>query len=352
MSTTLHQPIHTVYGGGHLFRYDVADKLGRLALKAFDAHRAMLPGNEEVHQRVRSRLEWIPVQDFRIDFEDGYGYRVREEEDAHANAAAGQVAQGMQSGTLPPFLGVRPKSFHAATRARAVRTLRIFFQALPNPPEHFVVTLPKVSSEEEVQSLCNVLDDLGVPCPIELMVETPEALRRIDALVAAAGTRCRGAHFGPYDFTSSCGIPSASQSLRHPLCTHARNQMLIALAGSGIWLSDGPTAVLPLGDSVATAWQTQWDDIHHALSCGFYQGWDLHPAQIPLRYAAVFSFFHSSLPETARRIRNFQEKEAQATRVGSSFDDEATARGLRIFLDRAVSCGAVTPPELAALGVH
>ncbi|MBI4904685.1 MAG: phosphoenolpyruvate kinase [Acidobacteria bacterium] len=352
MSATLYQPVHTVYGGAHLFRYDVAGKLGRLALQAFDAHRALLPGTDTVHQRVRARLEWIPVQDYRIDFEDGYGYRAAEEEDAHAAAAAQQVSEGMLAGTLPPFLGIRPKSFHAATRQRSIQTLRIFFKTLPEPPEHFTVTLPKAAAPEEVESLCRTLHELGVTCPIELMIETPEALRNLNTLIDVAGGRCRGAHFGPYDFTSSCGIPSASQGLRHPLCTHARNEMLIKLAGTGVWLSDGPTAVLPVGDAVAQAWQTQWEDIQHAHSCGFYQGWDLHPAQITLRYAAVFSFFLDALPSAVRRIKNFQEQEAQATRAGSSFDDEATARGLRIFFDRAVSCGAIIRDELTAMGVH
>src|SRR5204862_490572 len=123
------------------FRHDVLNKLGRIALKTFDTHQALLPGTPEVHERVRARLAWIPVQDYRIDFEDGYGYRPPDEEDAHARQAAEQVAFGMDAGTLPPFLGIRTKAFHEPVHARAVRTLRIFFEALRNVPEHFVVTL-------------------------------------------------------------------------------------------------------------------------------------------------------------------------------------------------------------------
>lgn len=349
MNTALHQPIHTVYGGGHLFRYDVAAKLGSLARKTFEAHRAHLPGTPEVHERVWAQLQKTPVQDLRIDFEDGYGYRSDEEEDTHARQAAQEVKRGLQEGTLPPMLGVRPKAFHVPVRTRALRTLRIFFGELRRLPDHFAVTLPKPRSPEEVEDLRLVLAEIAETAKIEVMIETPEALRNISEVVEAAGPHVRGVHFGPYDFSSACGIAGAVQGLRHPLCTYARHQILVALAGSGVWLSDGPTAVLPLGDAVAAAWRTQWDDIRNALSSGFYQGWDLHPAQIPLRYAAVFSFFHDNLPPAVARMKNFQSQSAQATRVGSAFDDEATALGLRVFLDRAVCCGAVTATELASM---
>ena len=34
-----------------------------------------------------------------------------------------------------------------------------------------------------------------------------------------------------------------------------------------------------------------FDDVRHSLRHAYYQGWDLHPAQLPTRYAAVYSFF-------------------------------------------------------------
>jgi citrate lyase beta subunit len=347
------QPIHVVYGGAHLFRHDVAAKLGRIALEAFINHRELLGLPAAIERRVIEKLKVDPVEDLRIDFEDGYGYRSDEEEDQHAQAAALEVKRGVASGTLPAFCGIRIKSF-ALSRARALRTMRVFFENAGVLPPNFCVTLPKVTEAAQVTALCHALEQMDVDVRIELMIETPEGLRNIQALIAAAGERCRGAHFGPYDFTASCGVLSTSQGLRHPLCTHARNQMLVELAGTGIWLSDGPTSTLPTGskDDIGKAWRTQWDDIQNSLATGFYQGWDLHPAQLPVRYAAVYSYFLDNLPHASARMKNFLAQSAQATRVGSAFDDAATAQGLRNFFLRAAGCGAITGDELvAACGV-
>jgi len=349
----MRQPIHTVYGGAHLFHRDLIAKLGRLALEAFINHRELLGLPASVERRVIEKLKQDPVEDYRIDFEDGYGYRSDEEEDQHATAAAIEVGRAVAFSTLPKLCGIRVKSF-AHSRQRALRTLRVFFDSAGTLPESFCVTLPKVTDPEQVTSLCHALEELGVSTPVELMIEAPEALRNLRVLIAAAGERCRGAHFGPYDFTASCGVMGAAQGLRHPLCTHARNQMLIELAGSGIWLSDGPTSTLPTGsrDEIGRAWRVQWDDIQHSLATGYYQGWDLHPAQLPVRYAAVYSYFLENLPQASSRMKNFLNQSAQATRVGSAFDDAATAQGLRNFFLRAIGCGAITNDELqAACGV-
>lgn len=337
------QPVHTVYGGAHLFRFDTAAKLGRIARGVLDQHGQLLPVSDAIRNQVAEKLRTQAVEDLRIDFEDGYGVRSAEEETGHARQAGTEVARGIEEGTLPPLLGIRVKSFGHATRARAAETLRTFFGELRAAPPGFVVTLPKVTGDEEVRALVSLLDDLDVSCPIELMVETPEALRDLRAIVDAADGRCRGAHFGPYDFTSSCGIWGAAQGLRHPLCTHARNQMLITLAGSGIWLSDGPTSTLPVGtpEEIAAAWRIQWDDIGHSLRTGFPQGWDLHPAQLPMRYAAVYAFFAEHLPAARARLDNFEKQQQQATRAGTAFDDAATVRGLREFVQRATDCGAI-----------
>ncbi|HUQ94278.1 MAG TPA: hypothetical protein VM120_21540 [Bryobacteraceae bacterium] len=342
------QPVQTLYGGAHRFRHDTAGKLGRHAVRVLEDHHGLLAAGPDLLTRVRAKLQKAAIEDFRIDFEDGYGCRSDDEEDTHAVMAAKEVAQGVKAGTLPQFLGIRCKPFSEQSRTRSLRTLRLFFEAAGELPRNFTVTLPKVTAEEQVSSLCQALVKLDRAVSVELMVETPEALRNLRSLVAAAGPRCRGAHFGPYDFTSSCGVMAGSQGLRHPLCTHARNQMVIELAGTGVWLSDGPTSVLPIGaaEQISLAWKTQWDDIRHALSTGFYQGWDLHPAQLPVRYAAIFSFFLDSLPLVSSRLKNFIAQSAQATRIGGTFDDAATAQGLRIFFLRALGCGAITEAEL------
>lgn len=330
----MHQPIHTVYGGAHLFRHDVAAKLGRIALRALDEHRDLIPASPEILEAVEQKLRRDAVEDFRIDFEDGYGYRSDDEEDKHAEAAAEEVLRGMDAGTLPARLGIRIKALTRESRARAIRTLDCFFDTLRGEvPDGFVVCLPKASTPEQVAEFQGIVSEWGEELAIELMVETPEALRSLNEFVDAAGPRCRAVHFGPYDFTASCGIVASAQGLRHPLCDYARNTMIVALAGRGIWLSDGPTATLPTGtrDEIAHAWRLQWDDVRHALACGFYQGWDLHPAQITLRYAAVFSYFESNLEKMKVRRDNFQNAREQATRVGAAFDDAATARGLDNF---------------------
>ena len=136
-----------------------------------------------------------------------------------------------------------------------------------------------------------------------------------------------------------------------------------------MWLSDGATNILPVPvhraakgglpltaalasenrSAVHSAWRLHAHHIRHSLIAGFYQGWDLHPAQLPTRYAAVYSFFLGSLDSAAERLRNFIEKAAQATMVGEVFDDAATGQGLLNYFLRAINCGAVTAAEAQEL---
>jgi citrate lyase beta subunit len=317
-----------------------------------------------VYERVVAKLRREAVEDFRIDFEDGFGTRPDAEEDAVADAAAGQLAKGLAEGTLPPFIGLRVKSFGPETKARALRTLHRFLQSAGKLPEEFVVTLPKITSVEEVAEFMEALapyQNVGV----ELMIETSLSLRRLDELVERTHGRCVGAHFGPYDYTASLGITSHNQHLLHPACHFARSTMLMTLAGSGIALSDGPTNIMPiaphrgegLSDALKSenravvwrAWELHYRHVRDALYNGFYQGWDLHPAQLPTRYAAVYSFFLEGLESASERLRNFIRKAAQATMVGDVFDDAATGQGLLNYFVRAVSCGAVLEDEIPAL---
>ena len=144
--------------------------------------------------------------------------------------------------------------------------------------------------------------------------------------------------------------------------------MLVALAESPVQLSDGATAVLPVPvhaapaggaltaeeraenrRAVHAAWRTHRENIRHAMSCGFYQGWDLHPAQLVSRYAATYEFFIEGLEPAAARMKNFLAKAAQATRLGTAFDDMATVRGLGNHFRRALNAGAITEEEMTAL---
>ena len=123
--------------------------------------------------------------------------------------------------------------------------------------------------------------------------------------------------------------------------------MQVALAGTGIWLSDGATNIMPIGnrETVHRAWRAHAGHVRHSLATGFYQGWDLHPAQLPSRYAAVYGFFMEGLTAASERLRNFVQKAAQATIVGDVFDDAATGQGLLNYFLRAMNCGAITEAE-------
>ena len=95
------------------------------------------------------------------------------------------------------------------------------------------------------------------------------------------------------------------------------------------------------------AWKLHYDDVRDSLMRGFYQGWDLHPAQLVTRYAAVFAFFLEGLDAAGARLHNFIGKAAQATLVGSDFDDAATGQGLLNYFLRGINSGAVTEEETA-----
>ena len=397
------QAVHTVYGGAHLFRANTAARLGSLALGFVDEY-AATPAelaaavgmtdadaglSEVVYARVLEKLRLEPVEDFRLDFEDGYGNRPDAEEDACALSAAAEVAKGMAEGTLPPFLGIRIKPFSRELVDRGARTLDLFLTALAEHtggvlPDNFVVTLPKVVLPGQVSALVDLFEALEAGTTVadgalrmEVMVETPQSIidasgtSPLPAIVEAARGRCAGAHFGVYDYTASCSITAEYQTMGHPACDFARQVMRVTLAGTGISLSDGATNVLPVPmhrrgeddppfteaqveenrQSVRRAWNIHFNDVRHSLETAYYQGWDLHPAQLVTRYAALYSFFLESLPSGTERLRNFVEKAARATLVGDVFDDAATGQGLLNFFLRGVNCGAITPDEALATGL-
>ncbi len=420
------QPVHTVYGGAHLYKATTAARLGELALAALERYGAdpvqfatgvgfVPPGSLEglraediaerfvsdpeglrrerapawlaaaVFARVVGKLKTEPVEDFRIDFEDGFGARPDEEEDAVARAVAAQVAQGFAEGTLTPFLGIRIKPMNEEWATRSARTLGIFFEALlaqtgNRVPEGFVVTLPKVQIAEQPATLVTLFQQLeqrhGLPektLRMELMVELTQTLlgpsgkSPLPALLDACGGRCFGAHLGTYDFTASCDITAAYQAMRHPLCDLAKGMMTLAYGGTGIFLSDGATNVMPVPihrgaeltaaqqaentAAVHQAWHLAHENTRHSLEGGYYQGWDLHPAQLPARYATTYAFFLEGFAPAAERLRNFVEKAAQATLVGDIFDDAATGQGLLNYFVRALNCGAISEADLDRTGL-
>ena len=315
-----------------------------------------------MHPLVLAKLATQPVEDLRIDFEDGYGLRGNETEDAHARAAARALATAMGEESAPPFSGLRCKSLERDTRRRAVRTLQTFLGTLlehgrPLPPG-FVITLPKVTSAAQVSAmavLCERLDEAFGIGPsqqlwFEIQVETPQAILGADGAatiarcVHAAPGRLSGLHYGTYDYSAALGIAAAHQSMEHPAADYAKAVMQVAAAGTGVRLSDGSSNVLPVGtrDEVVAAWRLHSRLVRRSLERGFYQGWDLHPAQLVTRYAATYAFYREGLPSAAARLRD------SARRSASGQEEPATIRALADFLSRALDCGAADERELAA----
>jgi citrate lyase beta subunit len=344
------QPVHTVYVPADRFDAGTVKAWGVAAGRALDAH-PPLPFPPQLRERVVRKLATEPVEDLRVDFEDGYGRRADDEEDAAAGAAAAALAADP-----PPFCGLRIKSFEAPTRRRGVRTLELFLDKLGPPPDGFVVTLPKVSAPEQVSAmavLCGHLEEAyGLPAGrlrFEVQVETPAAVLGADGtatvalLIGAARGRCAGLHYGTYDYSASLGIAAAQQSLEHPAADHAKAIMQVAAAGTGVRLSDGSTNVLPVGDTAAVqaAWALHLRLVRRSLERGFYQGWDLHPAQLPTRFAATYGFFRDGAAAAGDRLRAYLDR-----RSSGFLDEPATARALAGFLRRGLDCGALDPDEV------
>jgi citrate lyase beta subunit len=387
------QPVHTVYGGAQLFSFDTAAKIRRFAQQAMTEYApdaAALgealgiiehPALATIDSRVREKIGREAVEDFRIDFEDGYGNRPDDEEDRQAAIVAEQIIRGVDEQTLPPFIGMRIKPLNEELRGRSVRTLDLVMTALAKAgkvPDNWIITVPKITIIEQVEYIVRVLGELervlgfdDGALRFEAMVETPQIIldsrgrSLLPQLVEAAEGRLSAAHFGTYDYTAGSNITAAYQGMQHPACEFAKHVMQVALAGTGVWLSDGSTAVLPVpihkGNalshdqrdantaSVHGAWKMHFDDVRHSLAGGFYQGWDLHPAQLVSRYGALYSFFLEGIDAAGARLKNFVDRAAQATLVGDVFDDAATGQGLLNFFLRGINSGAITEAEALAM---
>ena len=421
------QAVHTVYGGANLFKSDTCKKMGDIALRnlktyasdftelarvlKFKGHED-LPHSEKkikklikkldtmneeerkqetewlsysVYNKIIKKLQTEPVEDFRIDFEDGFGNRPDDEEDATAVSAANELAIGMQNKTISPFIGIRIKPFTEDLKYRGVRTLDIFLTTLLQKtngqlPDNFVVMLPKVVIPEQVITLVRLFEIIEKEnnmqpgtLKMETMVEATQIIMDDDGrnplmkIIRASEGRLIAAHFGTYDYTASCGITAKYQTMDHPVCDFAHHVTKVALGNTGIFLSDGATNVMPVAphrgksltkpqvkenrDSVHNAWRTGYNHTMHSLINGFYQGWDLNPAQLPMRYAATYNFFLSSYDDAVFRLKTFVDRAAISTLTGDIFDDAATGQGLLNFFLKAMNCGAITEEEALVTGL-
>jgi len=366
------QPVHTVYVPADQFTADLAQDWGRQAMvtlaeagatadefaSAIGADPADL---QSVYDRVLGKLEREPIEDLRIDFEDGYGPRPDEEEDDAAVSAARQLRRAIDTNTAPPFIGIRFKNFEQPTRRRGLRTLDLFLGELAGSgplPAGFVLTLPKVTSVDQVEAMVDVCTGLerrhGLPTGqlrFEIQVETPQSVigpdgrAQVAPMIHAAAPRVTGLHYGTYDYSASCGIAAEYQSMEHPAADYAKAVMQVAAAGTGVHVSDGSTNVLPVGDraAVQAAWRLHARLVRRSLERGIYQGWDMHPGHLPTRYAAVFLFYRHGLPSAVARLRAYVRKSASGF-----LDEPATAVALAGFIVRAIDCGAVEQAEITA----
>lgn len=342
------QPVHTVYGGADLFTASTTEKMGKAALNTLlknapnfvvlakvlelEGHKSLpsseadidalineLDNSNEIERKQNSawlayttynkvveKLKTEALEDFRIDFEDGFGNRSWEEEDETAVRAAKEVAKGMEQNSLPPFIGIRIKPFTEDLKDRGSRTMDIFITTLAKEtggklPNNFVIMLPKVSIPEQIEALVSMFEVIEANTGIasgalkmEMMVETTQSIiskegkNPLKSFVDASKGRMIATAFGTYDYTASCNITAKYQDMGHAVCDFAHHFMKVALGATGIWLSDGATNVMPIGphrgdnltdEQVAenTAvihrnWKKAFDHTRYSLWKGLYQG--------------------------------------------------------------------------------
>lgn len=363
------QPVHTVYVPADKFTTTLTADWGRNALDAVEEQGGIgslcavigVPDDliEQIGVKVIEKLRKEPIEDLRLDFEDGYGLRSDSEEDADTLKVADAVSAVAEDGTSPPFIGIRFKSFEEPTRARGLRTLDLFISRILEQgklPDGLVLTLPKVSTAAQVEAMvyaCEKLEQAhGLPpgrLKFEVQVETPQLILGADGTVPVARLlhlgkgRISALHYGTYDYSASLEIAASYQAMDHPAADYAKQVMQVAVAGTGVRLSDGSTNILPLGsdENITSAWKLHSSLVKRSLERGYYQGWDLHPAQLPSRFAATYLFYRQGFGPAASRLHNY------AYQLESSvLDEPATVRALARFMQRGLLCGAIGPREL------
>ncbi len=362
------QPIHSVYLPGHKYAPETPSQWGRAALDAVNSAGGMShligvhglvddPGEAQlIAEKVELKLATEPIEDLRIDFEDGYGTHPDEDEDAAVTTAANHLGRALAEGLAPPFVGIRFKAFEPRTRERGLRTLELFVETLAphGLPDNLILTLPMVTHPAQIEAMVMFLEGLerklGLPfgrLTFEIQIETPQAIIGIDGrsplgpMIAAGKGRITGMPYGTYDYSASVGIAAAYQSLEHPSADFAKAVMQASAAGTGVRLSDGSSNIMPVGAGRDGAWKLHGALVTRSLQRGFYQGWDLHPAQLPSRYAATFAFFRKSLADANKRLSAYLGEG-----TAEIMDEPATARALADFLKRGLHCGAISEDEV------
>ncbi|WP_442944042.1 DUF6986 family protein [Nocardia sp. NBC_00508] len=387
------QPIHTVYVPADRVTEETPSEWGATAVELLDRHHDLLATLDETGSLpdVRKRLEADPVQDLRIDFEDGYGLRADAEEDRAASAAGAvlaawarrsggapvgesEVAAGAGVGEPGEFpsgrqqhfdhaqqrvvdaraqrprplsSGIRMKGLASSERRRALRTLDMVLEGAGGVPEGFVFTVPKIRAAQQISALVQLCVGLergyGIAegsLRFELQIESPQAILAADGTAPVATMltlsegRCSALHFGTYDYTAACGVAAPDQALDHPVADYAKAVMQVAAAQTGAWVCDGSTQIVPDADPAA-ALRNHHRLVARALRRGYYQGWDMHPGHLVTRWLATYDFFRRAIDVAVPRLRDYL-----ARRGGGVMDEPATAEALAATVLRGIRCGA------------
>jgi hypothetical protein len=366
------QPVHTVYVPADRYTADLPRQWGTAARTLVDQHGGIealcadlgLSAElvDQVAPRVLSKLENEPIEDLRLDFEDGYGNRADDVEDAEAVRSAAEVAAAVTAGEAPAFIGLRFKCFEAPTRRRGIRTLDLFLgtmlAALYELPHGLVITFPKVSMVSQVEAMVLVCEQLerihGLPVGrlrFEVQVETPQLILGADGrspvatVIHAGEARVSALQYGTYDYSALLQVSAEYQSAAHPAADFAKEVMQVAAAGTGVHVADGSTNILPVGsaEDVRASWRLHAGLVQRSLERADYQGWDMHPGHLPTRFLVNFAFYREGFPRAAGRLSDY------VAQTGSGvLDEPATVRALARYIYRGFGCGALDETELIA----
>ncbi len=366
-------PVHTVYVPADRYDEGTPVQWGRDAVALLEQYAPnadalaaaidVAPDRvADVYDRVRAKLANDPIEDLRVDFEDGYGRRPDEVEDADLARVLSAYERQRGDGSRPTWWGIRFKAFEAPTRERGIRTLVAFLQRTCEGgvvPDGLTITLPKVTSVEQVAAMALALtrieSELGLPdhgLGFEIQVETAQAIMASDGraavaqMVHASDGRARALVYGTFDYSAGLGVAAPYQALDHPVADHAKAVMQVAAAQTGVTVSDGSTNVVDFSsaDAAGATWALHMGLVLRSLRSGIYQGWDMCPGHLVSRWVATYLFFREALHPAAARLA------AYTNRVeGGVMDEPATAKMLASALLRGVHCGAVDAAEVQEL---
>ena len=280
-----------------------------------------------VAERAEAKLAAEPIEDLRLDFEDGYGAAADDVEDADAVAVADRLADargrragpGLRGSALQVLRGADPAPRAADLGPVPQLAAGALGRAAGRPGDHLPEGQHGQPGRGDGGRLRGVRDRgraAGRKTRFEIQVETPPLILGADgtapvaAAIHAGAGRVTSLHYGTYDYSASLQVSAEYQSMEHPVADYAKDVMQAAVAGTGVHLSDGSTNLLPVGtdEQIQAAWQLHHRLVRRSLERAIYQGWDLHPAQLPTRFIANIAFYREGFDRAAARLHAYLTK--------------------------------------------